>query len=93
MDISNLYWVIIILPIGILSIIVFSKFKKSLSQSYDRLQNIPSTVYDSKHGKVEYLLRGKGPTILVSHGITGGIDQGIGMSKDFFSEGYRFLFI
>jgi pimeloyl-ACP methyl ester carboxylesterase len=93
LDISNLYWVIIILPIGILSIIVFSKFKKSLSQSYDRLQNIPSTVYDSKHGKVEYLLRGKGPTILVSHGITGGIDQGIGMSKDFFSEGYRFLFI
>jgi pimeloyl-ACP methyl ester carboxylesterase len=79
--------------IVIICVIVFLKFRKSLTQNYRRLQDIQSKVYKSKHGKIEYLLIGKGPTILISHGITGGIDQGIGMSKDFFGEGYRFLFV
>jgi pimeloyl-ACP methyl ester carboxylesterase len=79
--------------IGIICVIVFLKFRKTLTQNYRQLQDIPSKVYNSKHGKIEYLLTGKGPTILISHGITGGIDQGIGMSKDFLGEGYRFLFV
>ena len=79
--------------IVIICTIVFLKFRKSRTQNYRRLQDIPSKVYNSKHGKIEYLLTGKGPTILISHGITGGIDQGIGMSKDFLGEGYRFLFV
>ena len=39
------------------------------------------------------MLRGEGPTVLVSHGITGGVDQGIGLSKDYIGDGYRLLFI
>jgi len=74
-------------------VIVGVKFRKALSQSYSRLDNIPSQVYNSKHGDIEYLLRGDGPTILVSHGITGGVDQGIGFSEDFLGSGYRLLFV
>ena len=69
------------------------KFRKALAESYSRLDNIPSQVYKSNHGDIEYLLKGEGPTILVSHGITGGVDQGIGFSEDFLGKGYRFLFV
>ena len=69
------------------------KFRKALAQSYSRLDSIPSQVYNSKHGDIEYLLRGDGPTILISHGITGGVDQGIGFSEDFLGSGYRLLFV
>ena len=94
MDIINLVlWIICILAITILCIFVVVKFRKTLAQNYHRLQSIPSQVYRSKHGYIEYLLRGDGPTILVSHGITGGVDQGIGFSEDFLGSGYRLLFI
>lgn len=60
---------------------------------YALLDNIASETYHSKIGEIEYLLQGIGPTILVSHGITGGIDQGIGLSKDYIGSGYQLLFV
>ena len=94
MDITTLAILIIsTLVISILCIIVVVKFRKALALHYSRLDSIPSQVYHSKHGELEYLLRGDGPTILVSHGITGGVDQGIGFSEDFLGSGYRLLFI
>jgi len=86
-------WIIGILAITILCIFVVVKFRKTLAHNYHRLQSISSHVYRSKHGDIEYLLRGDGPTILVSHGITGGVDQGIGFSEDFLESGYRLLFV
>jgi len=91
--ITLVIWAISTLVISILCIIIVVKFRKALAQSYSRLDSIPSQVYTSKHGDIEYLLRGEGPTILVSHGITGGVDQGIGLSKDFLGSGYRLLFV
>lgn len=90
LDIANL----VLLTIGILVIIIFRivvKFRNTMAKNYSRLDNIPSQVHSSKNGDIEYLLRGEGPTILVSHGITGGVDQGIGFSEDFLGSGYRLL--
>ena len=73
MDFANFgFWIICILVIIILCIIVVAQFRKTLAQNYSRLDSIPSKVYTSKHGDIEYLLRDEGPTILISHGITGG---------------------
>jgi pimeloyl-ACP methyl ester carboxylesterase len=77
---------------GIL-VIVFLKYRTTMSKNLRRLNSIPSQVYNSKHGDVEYLLRGDGPTILVSHGITGGVDQAMGLTKDYLGDGYRLLFV
>lgn len=77
----------------ILVIVIVSSYRKKLYQNLLLLNNIPSKIYQSKYGDVEYLLEGEGPTILISHGITGGIDQGIGMMKSFLGSGYRFLYI
>ena len=76
----------------IICLVVF-KFRKAMANHYNRINDIPSEVFASSLGEIAYLLQGRGPTILVSHGITGGVDQGMGLSNDYFDEGYRFLFV
>ena len=93
MDIITLVISIVILIIIILSVIVLIKYRTTLLYHDTRLKLIPSLVYQSQQGSVEYLLQGEGPTILISHGITGGVDQGIGMSKDFLGPEYRVLYV
>ena len=94
MDITTLVLLTLsTLVISILWVIVLVKFRKVLAQHYRRLESIPSQVYHSTHGDIEYLLQGDGPTILVSHGVTGGVDQGIGLSEDFLGPGYRLLYV
>lgn len=70
-------------------------FRRDLAASRGRLGEIPSQVYASKYGDIEYLLVGEGPTVLVSHGVTGGIDQGMALTDTFgmFGKGYRFLYV
>jgi len=93
LDITTLaIWITSILVITILCIVVVVKFRKALARSYSRLDSIPSQIYHAKHGDIEYLLRGDGPTILISHGVTGGIDQGLRLSEGL-GSGYRFLYV
>jgi len=74
-------------------IIIYITYKKYLNSCYKRIDTIKSQVFKSNIGNIEYILEGKGPTILVSHGVTGGIDQGIGLSNLYLGKGYRYLYI
>lgn len=93
LELSNLVFVTVGIAVLIILFMIVLKYRKTMAQNHDRLDNIPSQVYTSKYGDIEYLLRGEGPTIVVSHGITGGVDQGIGLSKDYLGKGYRLLFV
>lgn len=64
-------------------------FFKDISQAKERISTFQSKIIGFKQGKIEYLLKGSGNPILISHGMTGGIDQGLGMVKDFFPKGYK----
>ena len=83
--------------VAIILIVAFStiylKFRNDLTAGYTRIHDLQSQIYTSKYGDVEYLLEGTGPTILISHGITGGINQGIGLSDMYLGKGYRLLYI
>jgi pimeloyl-ACP methyl ester carboxylesterase len=68
-------------------------YKTTLKQNYVKLEKIESQIFDSKFGNIEYIVRGEGPTILVSHGISGGIDQGILLANNFLSSNYKLLII
>ncbi|PVX26392.1 MAG: alpha/beta hydrolase, partial [Candidatus Bathyarchaeum sp.] len=87
----------ILLTVGVVVatvfVIIVLKFRNIMSKNLRRLASIQSQIYTSKHADVEYLLRDDGPTVLVSHGITGGVDQGIGLSKDYIGDGYQLLFV
>ena len=93
MELENLIFVISGIIVLIIVVIIFLKYRKTLAKNQDYLNSIPSQVFKSKFGEIEYYLKGKGSTILVSHGITGGVDQGIGLSKDYIGENYRLLFV
>ena len=85
-------WIGIVILIGIFSIIYFV-FRSEMNNATAKQKAIPSKVFASKFGDIEYLLKGEGPTILISHGVTGGIDQGIGLSSAYIEQNYRFLYI
>jgi pimeloyl-ACP methyl ester carboxylesterase len=58
-------------------------FRKDLAAARQRLASIPSAIFRSSFGDVEYVLEGAGPTALVSHGVTGGVDQGMSLVRVF----------
>lgn len=74
-------------------IVILVKFKKDLSTNREKINSIKSLTYKSIDYNVEYSLEGSGPTILISHGVTGGIDQSIGLSNMYLGPGYRYLYL
>jgi 2-hydroxy-6-oxonona-2,4-dienedioate hydrolase len=70
-------------------------FRRDLAAARGRLANVSSETYASGHGEIEYRLVGSGPTLLISHGITGGVDQAESLVKDWrqLREDYRFLYV
>ena len=85
--------VIVVATILIIALVyVFLNFRKDLKTGYKRINNIPSQIFKSRYGDVEYFIEGDGPTVLISHGVTGGIDQGMWISEGL-GEGYRFLYV
>lgn len=74
---------------------VFISYQHDIQAARDHLAKIPTQIYRSQYGDIEYYLTGNGPTVLVSHGVTGGIDQGMRLTDQFgfFDKGYRFLYV
>jgi len=68
-------------------------FFKDISRARKKISTFQTKVIDIKHGKIEYLSKGNGIPVLISHGMTGGVDQGLGMVKDFFPTGYKTICI
>ena len=66
-------------------------FKKDLENARKNLLALDSNIADTPNGKIEYLRSGKGVPILVSHGMTGGIDQGLGMVDNLIGHKYDII--
>jgi pimeloyl-ACP methyl ester carboxylesterase len=81
----------IILVIGFIVILI--TYKKALSASIAKTNAIKSSIFKSAEGDIEYIMEGSGPIILISHGVTGGIDQGIGLSNMYLGPGYKYLYL
>ena len=66
--------------IGVLLVVAFvvlyAFFRRDLAQAKDRLASIPTDIYASRYGDIQYHVVGDGPAVLISHGITGGVDAG-----------------
>jgi len=93
---------LVLLVLGVLGLIllavfvvVFVLFRLDVREARSRLASIPTTVYGSQYGDIEYRVVGSGPTLLVSHGITGGIDHAEYLVTRWrnFDERYRFVYV
>jgi pimeloyl-ACP methyl ester carboxylesterase len=89
---ATFIWIGALILIGVV-LIAFLGFRNDFQKNISKLKNIQSNVFLSKYGDIEYLLIGEGQTILISHGITGGVDQGIWISNLNIGKNYRFLYI
>ncbi len=45
-----------------------------------------SKIAQTTHGPVEYEIRGEGPIVLISHGITGGVDQCFSLARTYLKQ-------
>lgn len=68
---------IIIIIFFITILVLWLVSRKSIKESYNRLQEYPIEVLETEFGNMAYVTSGEGETILLSHGIFGGYDQGI----------------
>lgn len=74
-----------------LLVMLIPGFIKEMKNAHDRLESISSQVISTSYGDLEYVVSGEGYPIIVSHGITGGVDQGLGMAEDFLGEGLQII--
>jgi pimeloyl-ACP methyl ester carboxylesterase len=83
------------LVIVVAFVATYSNYRHDLNAATSRIAGIQTQTYHSQYGDIEYRLAGSGSTILVSHGVTGGVDQGMLVTDEFVSsEGrYQFLYV
>lgn len=86
---------VIMLLIIVILLLSYISFKKEIKVYIDARNNITKShkIFKSSYGNVEYFVKGEGEPILVSHGITGGIDQGVGLSEKYIGDNYRMIYV
>lgn len=93
---------VVLIILGVVGLILlavlvagFVLFRQDLREARSRLASIPTTIYTSRSGDVQYRVVGSGPTVLVSHGITGGVDHAEYLVTRWrnFEERYRFVYV
>lgn len=86
-------WTAIVASLLTALMIVLARFKKDLAAGNEKIAGLHAQVFKSNIGEIEYVLAGEGPMLLVSHGITGGVDQARGLAEMYLGDGYRLLFV
>lgn len=81
----------IILAILIVLTIVFlyMPYRRDIRSSYQHLDAIERQTIQTTCGSIEAAIRGQGEPVLISHGIAGGFDQGLGLAEAHLSEGMQ----
>jgi pimeloyl-ACP methyl ester carboxylesterase len=88
---SNMIWLSI--PIIILAILFFLyvPYRRDIQNAYTHLNSIDHDVIETKYGHVNVAIHGEGEPVLVSHGIAGGFDQGLGLAEAYLGNGYKVI--
>lgn len=79
-----------------LSVLVAVWFRHDMGDARARLAAQPTEIFKTKYGDIEYRVTGTGPTVLISHGITGGIDQAeaiVTQWRNFQADQYQFIYV
>jgi pimeloyl-ACP methyl ester carboxylesterase len=70
-------------------------FRQDMAAARARLGVQPTQLYKSRYGEIQYQMVGSGPTVLVSHGVTGGVDQAESLVTQWrmLPNEYRFIYV
>ncbi|MBD0285845.1 MAG: alpha/beta hydrolase [Flavisolibacter sp.] len=71
--------------------LITADYNTDISKQYQRINTLPKKYADTPLGKIEYMDYGEGQPVLLVHGVVGGCDHSLDISKTFFGEGYRII--
>ena len=75
------------------SVAVQAVYKRDIREQYSRVNSLAVKYAYTSLGKIQYLDYGTGQPVLLVHGVMGGCDHGLHISKTFFGQGYRIIAI
>lgn len=75
--------------VGVAAAVTVPLYIADMRSAYKRLEEYEATSFKSEFGQMAYVEEGSGETILISHGILGGYDQGMVSLKGMVGEDYR----
>jgi len=87
--VSKIILMVIVLILLTLISMVMINYKKDITASRIKLNNYGSQIITTSFGKMSFVDIGKGETVLLSHGIFGGYDQGIESLNSILGDNYR----
>ncbi len=70
-------------------VFVYLPYRRDIAASYQHLEAIQRQTFQTACGPIEAAIRGQGEPVLISHGIAGGFDQGLGLAEAHLSEGMQ----
>lgn len=92
MKLIGIVLLVILLIIFLTSIFSFNQefavYETKMTESTKHSRMLVTDKYE-----IQYEVRGAGTPILVSHGITGGIDQGKGLADTYLKSDYQYIFV
>lgn len=83
-------WILSLLLI-LFVLFLYIPYRRDIQNAYARLDALEREVITTACGPVEVAIRGEGEPVLVSHGIGGGFDQGLGLAASYLGDGYKVI--
>ena len=83
--------VLILAALILFTLLVYLPYRRDIQNAYNNLDTIERQVVETGCGPIEVAIRGEGEPVLVSHGIGGGFDQGLGLAKVYLGDGYKVI--
>ena len=83
-------WIIPILLVVFLAVL-YLPYRRDNQNAYSKLDSVERQVLETDCGPIEVAIRGEGEPVLVSHGIGGGFDQGLGIADAYLGGGYKVI--
>jgi pimeloyl-ACP methyl ester carboxylesterase len=72
-------------------VFLYLPYRRDIRSAYEKLDSIERQVIATDCGPIEVAMRGEGEPVLVSHGIGGGFDQGLGIAEAYLGGGYKVI--
>jgi pimeloyl-ACP methyl ester carboxylesterase len=85
--------VMLIISLVLIAFVLFLylPYRRDINNKYDQLASIDRQIIETECGSIEAAIQGEGEIVLVSHGIGGGFDQGLGLAKAYLGDGYKII--
>ncbi len=71
--------------------LLYLPYRRDIRNAYAHLESLERQIVETDCGPIEVAIRGDGEPVLVIHGISGGFDQGLGISESSLGDGYTVI--